>query len=157
MSRTVGERLPPEVLEAFDGRDLERKIGPAYLLVTADQDGTPRPCMLSAGEILAPDDRRLRVALWAGTRTARNLARGSPALLCFVTPGTVLYVRGTPRPLPPVEGSDLERFEIAVSSVESDLHPGMPVTHGIGFTVERGDPSEVVRAWRAQLEGLRRD
>jgi hypothetical protein len=153
----VGDRLPREVLEAFDGRDLERKIGPAYLLVTADEDGTPRPCMLSAGEILALDDRRLRVALWAGTRTARNLSRGGSALLCFVAPGTVLYVRGTPRPLPAAGGSDLERFEIAVSSVESDLHPGMPVTHGIGFAVEGRDPSEVVRAWRAQIEGLRAD
>ncbi|HXF74207.1 MAG TPA: hypothetical protein VNO79_16575 [Actinomycetota bacterium] len=153
MSRAVGDRLPREVLEAFDGRDLERKVGPAYLLVTTDEDGTPRPCMLSAGEVLAPDDRRLRVALWAGTRTARNLARGSPALLCFVAPGTVFYVRGTPRPLAPA--ADLERFEIAVSSVESDLHPGMPVTHGIGFAVERDDPAEVVRAWRAQIEALR--
>lgn len=153
----MGDRLPREVLEAFDGRDLERKVGPAYLLVTADEDGTPRPCMLSAGEILAPDARRLRVALWAGTRTARNLARGSPALLCFVAPGTVFYVRGTPRALPPAAGSDLERFEIAVSSVESDLHPGMPVTHGIGFAVEGGEPADVARSWRAQIEVLRAD
>jgi hypothetical protein len=72
-----------------------------------------------------------------------------------VAPGTVFYVRGTPRPLPPVGRADLERFEIAISSVESDLHPGMPVTHGIGFAVERDDPAEVVRAWRTQIEDLR--
>ena len=157
MSRVLGDRLPREVLEAFDGRHLERKVGAAYLLITADEDGTPRPCMLSAGEILALDDRRLRVAIRAGTRTARNLSRGSPALLCFVAPGTVLYVRGTARPLPRTGGLDLERFELVVSSVESDVHPGISVTHGIGLVVEGGDPSQVVRAWQAQIEGLRLD
>ena len=69
MSRLIGETIPAELAEALDGEELERKIGPAYLLVTSDDDGTPRPCMLSAGEVLAVDERRLRFALWTGSRT----------------------------------------------------------------------------------------
>ncbi len=157
MSEPIGDRLPKEILRAFDGEDLERKVGPAALLITTDEDGTPRPCMLSAGEVLAPDDRRLRVALWPGTRTARNLARGSRALLCFVAPGTVLYVKGRARPLDPSASTGLERFEVAVEAVESDLHAGMPVTQGIAFAVEGRDVGRVVEAWRRQLAALRED
>lgn len=155
MTRAIGDRLPEAILEAFDGRDLEGKIGPAHLLITVDRDGRPRPCMLSAGEILALDDTRFRVGLWPGTRTSENLAAGSPALLCFVAPGTVLYVRGAARALEPVEGVTLARFEIAVSSVESDIHPGMPVTQAITFSIESKDAAAVADSWRQQIEALR--
>ncbi len=154
MSKLVGDSLPAEVLAALDGRDLERKIGPAYLLLTGDEDGLPRPCMLSAGELLAVDERRLRIALWPGTRTAANLARGGRAVLCYVEPGSVLYVRGPVRPLEDASGA-LACFELAVESVESDMHAGMPVTSGIRFAVERGDPASVAEAWDRQLAPLR--
>lgn len=154
MSKLIGDTLPPEVVAALDGRDLERKIGPAYLLLTGDADGLPRPCMLSAGEVLAVDERTLRFALWPGTRTAANLERGAAAVFCYVVPGSVLYVRGPTRTLDEAEGS-LRCFELTVQSVESDAHAGMPVTSGISFAVERGDPAAVAEAWERQLAPLR--
>lgn len=154
MTRQIGDRLPDEVMRAFDGHDVERKIGVAYLLATVDPEGTPRPCMLSAGEILAPDDRHLRVALWPGTKTTRNLAAGSPVLLCYVAPGTTFYVRGRPRPLGRSAAPRLERFEVDVDSVESDAHPGMPVTSAITFEVGSGDVANVAQSWREQLRAL---
>jgi len=154
VSKRIGDALPSEVLAALDGRDLERKIGPAHLLLTADADGTPRPCMLSAGEILAVDGRTLRFALWPGTRTSANLERRTAAVFCYVAPGSVLYVRGPTRPLDGAEGS-LRYFELAVESVESDAHAGMPVTSGISFAVERGDPAALAEAWQRQLAPLR--
>jgi hypothetical protein len=154
MTRPVGDQLPQEVLAAFDGSDLEAKIGPAYLLVSADADGAPRPCMLSAGEILATDDRHLRFGLWTGTHTSENLARGASVVFCFVAPGSVLYVRGPVRALEPVAGVQLSRFELEVASVESDVHPGMPVTQTITFDVER-DRSEVAASWERQIQALR--
>lgn len=155
MTRMIGDRLPTVILEAFDGEDLDGKIGPAYLLVTVDPDGRPRPCMLSAGEIVAMDDTRFRIGVWPGTHTSENLAGGSPALLCFVAPGTVLYVKGAVSALEPVEDVTLARFEIAVASVESDIHPGMPVTQAITFGVESTDLTAVADSWRRQIETLR--
>lgn len=156
MATLIGDRLPQELLEALDGEQLERKIGPAYLLLTADADGTPRPCMLSAGEVLAVDDRRLRFALWRGSSTGANLDRGSRALFCHVSPGTVLYVRGETRRIEPAaEDGGLDCFELAVESVESDAHGGMPVTSGIEFAVADGEPARVAETWRRQLDLLR--
>lgn len=154
MSKEIGDRLPAEILEALDGESLEEKIGPAHLLLTADEDGTPRPCMLSAGELLAVDERRLRIALWPRTRTAANLARGGRAVFCYVAPHAVLYVRGTTGRVP-ADDAPLECFELRVESVESDAHAGMPVTSGITFGLDRGDPDKVVEAWRRQLAPLR--
>lgn len=155
MSRLLGDTLPDDLVAALDGTGLASKVGPAYLLVTSDADGTPRPCMLSAGELLAVDRRRLRLALWPGSRTSANLARGGRALLCHVAPRTVIYVRGQARALAAGPDIDLDCFELGIDSVESDEHAGMPVTTGIAFAVERGDPAGLVEAWQRQLGGLR--
>ena len=155
MSDLIGNRLPREVLDALDGVTLERKIGPAYLLVTTDMDGTPRPCMLSAGEILVLHERSVRFALWSGSRTSENLTRGGRALFCYVAPRAVLYVRGATRALEVAPAVGLDCFELEVDSVESDDHAGMPVTSGISFVIESGDPTDVVAAWQRQLAALR--
>ena len=155
MSKLLGDTIPSDLLSELDGEGLEGRIGPAYLLVTSDEDGTPRPCMLSAGEVLAIGERSLRFALWPGSRTASNLGRGARALFCHVAPRRVLYVRGRTRPLAADPSVDLDCFELEVESVESDDHAGMPVTGGITFSVERGEPTAVVDAWRRQLAALR--
>jgi hypothetical protein len=155
MSKLIGDRMPEEMVRALDGTDLEAKVGPAHMVLTSDRDGTPRPCMVSAGELLAVDDRRLRLVLWSGTRTGANLARGGTALVCYVTVGTVLYVRGTSRALPDVHVRGMDCFEIEVRSVESDVHPGLPVTGGLRFGLERMDRDSLVERWRSQLATLR--
>jgi hypothetical protein len=110
--------------------------------------------MVSAGEVVAVDDRRLRLALWPGTRTGGNLARVGPVLLCFVLPGTVLYVRGTSRALPGAAAAGMEGFEVEVDAVESDAHAGLLVTGGLTFGVET-DRAALLERWRSQLGALR--
>jgi hypothetical protein len=155
VSKFLGDRLPQEILEAFDGENFEEKIGLAYLLVTTDENGTPRPCMLSAGEIFVPDERHIRIALWPGTTTSKNLARGSRALFCYVAPRTVLYAKGQSASLGPGPGSKLERFEVTIDAVESDVHQGMPVKETVLFEVEGMDTSKVAADWKRQLASLR--
>ncbi|HET7515743.1 MAG TPA: hypothetical protein VFJ60_13140 [Gaiella sp.] len=155
MSRPLGDTLPDVLVAALDGTGLAGSVGKAYLLVTSDDDGTPRPCMLSAGELLAVDRRLVRLALWPGSRTSANLARGGRALLCHVAPGTVVYVRGAVRSLDAGPDPELDCFELEVDAVESDEHAGMPVLTGITFSVEGADPAGVVATWERQLALLR--
>lgn len=155
MSEYVGDRLPAKLQAAFNGQDIEQKIGLAYLVVTTDPDGTPRPCMLSAGEILVLDDQTMRVALWPRTHTADNLRRQSPVAICFVAPNTVLYVKGRPRQLGPSGTTDIEGFEIKVDSVESDIHEGLPVTQGISFSCQKADRGALLHTWNKKLRALK--
>lgn len=156
MSTLVGDRLPAAMVEQFNGEELSSKIGPAYLFVTADDDGAPRPCMLSVGEILVPDDRHVRLALWEKSHTCANLSAGRPSLFCYVAAGVVLYVRGVARAIGTLESLHLECFEIKVSTVESDEHPGMPATETIRFAVTGAPPDEIVREWQHRLGELGR-
>jgi hypothetical protein len=157
VSRPLGDTLPDVLVAALDGTGLGGSVGQAYVLVTTDEDRTPRPCMLSAGELLAVDRRLVRLALWPGSRTSANLARGGRALLCHVAPRTVVYVRGAVRSLDagPDPDPELDCFELEVDAVESDEHAGMPVLTGITFAVDGADRAGVVATWERQLALLR--
>jgi len=155
MSEFLYDRLPEVCITAFNGRELEKKFGDTYLLLTADPDGTPRPCMLSAGEVLSLGDRTIRLALWTGSHTVANLARGARCVICFVAPVTVLYIKGIPRRLALRPEAGLEYFEIRVERVDSDVHVGMPVTQGIRFTSEAEPKDSVIKAWQKILNELR--
>jgi hypothetical protein len=147
--------MPSICVEAFNGEGLEEKFGRGYLLITTDVNGTPRPCMLSAGEILALDAHTLRVALWPHTRTLENLKRGGRALLCFIAPHQVLYLRGCPRYLPFHPGITLERVEIKIDHVEADKHEGFEILRGPEFTSEPSVRSATIDGWKRTLEALR--
>jgi flavin reductase (DIM6/NTAB) family NADH-FMN oxidoreductase RutF len=156
VAKYVGEKMPVQCIEALDGRNLERKFGRGYIVITVDANGAPRPCMLSAGEMLAIDERTVRIALWKDTHTARNLRRGSPIVICYVAPNSVFYLKGRPAAvLTPSNEPPVERFEIAIEAVESDMHEGFPVTDGIRFTCEEHLRSKWLAHWQTGLSVLR--
>ncbi|GAA4507621.1 hypothetical protein GCM10023191_066280 [Actinoallomurus oryzae] len=86
MADTLGDRLPDELVHALDDEALTDEDQTGFLLVTTDENGAPRICIVSAGELLLCDERTLRVALWHGTRTAHNLGRSGTALLAAISP-----------------------------------------------------------------------
>jgi hypothetical protein len=153
MSTILENGLPSRIVALFDGRDVRAQVGAGYLMVTTDPDGKPRPCMLSAGEILAVDRHTIRVALWAGSHTSRNLARDSSVLLCVVDATGVTYVRGTPLRLVAEEAGqpELDCYEIHITAVESDEHRGLPIRAGITFAAIRPGPDELAAVWTKQL------
>jgi flavin reductase (DIM6/NTAB) family NADH-FMN oxidoreductase RutF len=155
MAKLVGNRLPRPVLDALDGNELDAKFGQTFLVLTTDSDGTPRPCMLSAGEMLALGPETIRLALWPGSRTGANLARGGRVVVCYVAVDIVLYIRGRSRSLGAWKNPEIERFEIVVNSVESDMHEGLPVVHGIEFTADSSLRRQTIEAWQHVLQALR--
>lgn len=143
--------VPERVRQLFETSDLEQRFGLAYELATVDEDGWPRVAMLSHGEIrTAPES--IRLLLWSGTTTGRNLAAGRPALLSVVAPGFVCYLSGRSRLLR--SGSGLDAFEMSVGRVRLDSHEGLPVRSPIMFEADDGDRGAVVAEWRRQLEIL---
>lgn len=159
MAKRIGDRLPPDVVDLFDGDNLADRladhVGVAYPLVTVDESGAPRVSMLSAGEVVAADHRTLRFALWPDTNTGANLAAGREALLCVVRPGSVLYLRGTGSRLVPPAEAEVETFALTVTAVESDSHDGMPVAAPITFDVVQPSRAEVLAMWRKQVAAAR--
>ena len=73
MSRSLGPALPPPLLALLSQTDLDAHLGRALAFVTRDADDTPHPMLCSYLEWLAVDARTLRLAIAAGSRSARNL------------------------------------------------------------------------------------
>ena len=155
MSVTTGTEIPERVARLFDGAGLAAKVGLGFLLVTVDSSGRPRPCLLSAGELLVTGPTTMRIGLWRGTSTARNLENGSDVLFCFITDGTVCYLRGRATPLRVGPQAGLECFEFRIELVETDEHAGLPVTGGVTFTVTDPDPETLLDIWAEQLAVIR--
>jgi hypothetical protein len=146
----MNDHLPEHFVRALDDGVLDDPDQSAFLLVTTDDDGAPRISMVSAGELLVHGARTLRLALWPGTHTARNLARGGAVTLGAVSPDSVTYVLAEPVRLAVPEPAGVECFELTVTEVRADVHVGMPVTSGIMFRTEEPERVTAVETWRRQ-------
>lgn len=163
MSRAVGSSLPQDVLARLRGDDLAARMGIAVLMVTADDAGWPHPAMVSYGELLAMDARRIRVAVHRTSGTAANLRRRGRVTFCIIESGLVCYakaaVEGYREPIPGFPA--LGRFDTTVETVlldaaRTDSEPGAAVCEGIRFVL--GRPAEAVLGeWQALARVLRED
>jgi hypothetical protein len=162
MAREVGDTLPDLLCELLSGRDLSARMGEAILVATTDTVGWPHPALLSYGEMVAVDRRRLRLALYRTSRTADNLRRNGKLTVCLIGRDMAYYVKAAVEAAQdPMEGfAHLARFEVRVASVlvdqaREDLEPGARITEGILF--DPGRPvEEALQGWQAMVNGLRR-
>jgi hypothetical protein len=119
VSRSLGPALPPGLLARFSQADLPAWLGRALPFVTLGADGSLHPMLCSYLEWLALDARRLRVAIGAGSRSARNLAERSVGTLLVVEPDATVYVKCRAAG-PPLRVGGLARFELSVEDVLED-------------------------------------
>ena len=147
------ERLSAEIVEALDGRDLEARIGWTIELLTVDADGWPRVALLSVGEVLAMDDRLLRLALWDGTHATANLTESGRGSLSFVLGAAAYTVRFRSCRVANLESPLRAVFDATVLGVKRDTVGYATLTSGISF--ELPDPGSVVTRWRAVIDALR--
>src|SRR5574341_1298494 len=140
MARPLGETLPDVLHELLGGRDLAARIGQAILITTTDTQGWPHPALLSYGEVVAVDRRRLRLALYRTSGTSGNLRRDGKLTLCLIEPAMAYYLKTVAKEEQnPMDGFlELARFEARVEQVlvdqaREDLEPGAGVTGGITF------------------------
>jgi len=119
VSRSLGPALPADLLAQLSQADLESQLGRAMPFVTQDADGAPHPMLCSYLEWLAVDAETLRLAIAAGSRSARNLEARRVGTLLVIEPARTVYVkcraRGAARRL-----GDLARFTLAVEDVLDD-------------------------------------
>ncbi len=161
MSRNVGSSLPAALQARLRGDDLAARIGIAVVIVTTDGEGWPHPAMLSYGELVACDARRVRLAVPRASRTAENLRRRGRITLCFIEPGMAYYVKAAvaaaERPVPGC--ADLASFDATVEQVladeaRADTEPGAVIVDGVRFRLGR-PAAAVLRDWGRVLDGLR--
>jgi len=162
MSHPVGPELPPQVLEQLSGRDLRGRFGRVIPVITVDGAGFPHPALLSFGEVVALDARRIGLATSADSTTTSNMRRDGRATLLLVEPEGTTYIKGTvrerPGGLPAFPG--LAHLEMRVTQVLEDaargnLEGGARITSGIRFEAGSGGEA-LLKHWEALIGALRR-
>ena len=156
MARSTGNQIEPAIRPLFAGDDLAAREGLTFLLLSTTEDGWPHLAMLSVGEVLAVDDRRLKLALWRNSTAAGNLTRTERATLALVHGGAGYYLRLSTRRGPDVQAPLSGRLAYFVGTVEdmiADEAPYAILTSGVTFRPK--DPADVVPRWEELIEALR--
>ena len=82
--------LPDALRSLLDGTDLADKVGHTLLLIAGGD--VPRVAMLSVGEVYTPDPDQVRMAIYEGSRTTRQVMESGRCLLFFVLDDTVYKI-----------------------------------------------------------------
>jgi hypothetical protein len=161
MSRPLGNELTEALVALLDGNDLPARSGKAILIVTIDDRGWPHPALLSYGEVVAADARRLRLATYRNSATSENMRRSGHLTLCLVDAGMAYYLKTRA-----VEQGEflvgfpaLARFEATVQQVladqaREDLEPDARITSGIRYEARR-PAAQLLAESAAVLKALR--
>lgn len=139
----------------LDGSDSDRWSRFTMSLVSVDDEGWPHIALLSVGEVLAVDERRLVMALWPGSTTTRSLTPEGRATLACVVGETAYSVhldvhRGDDLP---AGSMDHAWFECAVRESLADTVTYARLTTGIEF--ELPDRARVLERWHAVIDAMR--
>ena len=138
MSENTGARIPPPLRFEMGVETPAGEPVRAHLLVTVDEGGRPRVAVLAPTEIKAIDERRVAIAVRAGTSTERNLRRGSSALLWCVLDAAAYSLRGAVKALPS-PGGEHAAYELTVEEALRDFYAGAPMIAGPTYRQIRGD------------------
>jgi hypothetical protein len=130
MSSLIGDRLPAPLRFEFGTPPFPGAPSHAVLLATVDEGGSPRIAVLSTAEIVAADDRRLRVKLRAGSSSLANVAvRGKAAIWC-VLDAAAYTIKGTARSTSDPSDQGWQAVDFEVESVWRDFEESAPMIGG---------------------------
>jgi hypothetical protein len=147
VSRALDAVVPEaltELLRAEPGAE-----GVAILVLTVRDDGWPHQAMVSAGELVLMDDRRLALALWPTSTSAANATANGQVTLAAVIGPTSYTVRARARRVDDLVtplGGTLARFELTVVAAAADEAPYARLESGIRFSLN--DPDSTLARWR---------
>ena len=156
MTRSIGALLPQSVSLLLDGRDLESKVGAAFVCLTATEAGWPYAAMVSVGELLATGKSTLRLAIWSQSTTAANLDRDGRCVLSLVHAGVSYQIRCEASAAGVIHWSDgpnLSVSELSVVDVLEDQAAYATLTSGISYKLH--EPTVVLERWKDTIQVLR--
>jgi hypothetical protein len=130
MSEDIGPSLPPPLRFEL-GAHPTGEAAKAILLLTADADGTPRVAVLATPELTVRDAGHIGFRLHAASSACANVQRTGIVALWYVLDAAAYCIRGTAAKAPVKTAEpEVEVFELTITSVLRDFHPGAPMVSG---------------------------
>lgn len=143
--------LPKAVRVFLNGKDLERKQRDAMLLSTVTSEGFPHVAMISAGELVAISSSRVKLLVWKGTTSAKNMIQNHKATVTLVVEGKAYYIKFWLKKEAPVL-SGYELFTGEVAAVKEDHAKYAVLTSGIQFQLH--DSKQVLSRWKQSIAAV---
>jgi len=160
MPKSIGGDLPSELLERLSGTRLHDVADRVVVVCSVDERGFPHAAILSYAEVIAVDRRTIRIAVYAGSGTARNVQRDGRLTLLLIEPEFVYYIKGTAAELsasmrcsPHNAKLSLAVGDILHDSPDTGFEPDARITSGIRY-VNPDREQQIARA-REVLAELR--
>ena len=156
MARSVGNQIPDAIRPLFNGENLAAREGLTFLFLTTTADGWPHLALLSVGELLGVDGRRLRAALWPTSTATANLTRTGQVTIALVHDGVGYSLRCSARRGPDLEldrEGQLAFFELEVQDALEDAVGYATLTSGLTYRLN--EPGKVLPRWQATVQALR--
>jgi hypothetical protein len=157
MSKSIGGHLPPEILERLSGarlHDADRVV----VVCSVDDRGFPHAAILSDFEVVATDSCTIRIAVYGGSGTARNVRRDGRLTLLLIEPEFVYYIKGTAAELsasmrcaPHNAKLSLAVVDILQDSPDAGFEPNARIASGIRY-VNPGRQQQMARARQVLAE-----
>lgn len=154
MSRDLGREIPEDLWEKLRSRDLAPLEGRALLILSLDGAGRIHAAMLSYRETASPDRGSIRLAMWRGSRTSKNMRANPNVTLVAVDDTMSYYLKGkvsvAKEEATTFRGCSVYHF--SVDQVLEDREPHLPITGGITYHNPQGAESPAER--QAHLDEL---
>src|ERR1700674_2275875 len=143
------------------GNNLQAFAEKAILICTVDPQGCPHPAILSYFEVIAKDDRNIRLAVFKDSTTTANMRRNGKLTVLIIDERVAYYIKGTVEELdremacaPQNSKLNLRVEQVLADEANEEFEPGAYVTSGITYT-RRGEPPGA-RAMLQELVAWRR-
>ena len=139
MSRLIGGALPAPLRFDLGSGGSPADAGRAVLLVTVDEDGSPRVCVLSSAEIAAVDERTLRFDLHAESATCANARSRRNVSVWLVLDAAAYTIKGAASAADRSAPNGWQPFDMAVDAVWCDFEERAPMVSGPTYRrIEKG-------------------
>lgn len=158
MSRVVGNKLPANLFQRLAGSDLQAHAEKAIVICTVDSNGWPHPAMLSYFEVIAKDDRNIRLAVYGNTSTVNNMRRNGKLSILIIDERIAYYIKGTAEELaremtcsPQNAKLNCRVEQVLADEANEEYEPGAYIASAILYK-RRADPAEQKKLLRELVE-----
>ena len=140
MSKLIGNALPAELYQRLAGKNLEAHAETAILICTTDAHGWPHPAVLSYFEVLARDERNVRLAIYGNSSSAANVRRNGKLTILVYDERAAYYIKGAVEELaremhcsPENSKLNLHVEQVLQDEANEEFEPGAYITSGVTY------------------------
>ena len=156
MSKFLGNALPDDLYQRLAGNHLQASAEKAILICTVDADGWPHPAILSYFEVIAKDERNVRLATYKDSSTTNNMRLNGKLTILIIDERVAYYIKGTVGELaremscsPHNSKLNLRVEQVLADEANEEFEPGVYITSGVIYK----RPAELLQA-REMLKEL---